>query len=255
MPRARLDPLPDLVRSLPARQLIHLWIAIFSTFSSLGFILDVLARGRHPAPLLALNVVVSGLLAIGYAKAALPRRRWGLVAMIAIHLTYVVVSRFFTPLSATPPGRLVIDAIGMIVAVTVGYTFFLTFISITATRYLRAQAEIAIARDIHRVLVPTVERHIGDFEFLGWSVASGDVGGDRRSRPARQGVARLCGGCLRARRRTRGRDGHVQERAPDAHAGRWLDSLTARRRSRRPDAAQAAADVRDRRVCARGTRS
>ena len=90
----------------------------------------------------------------------------------------LVIPRFFTPFPATPPGRLAIDAIGLLVTVTAGYTFFLTFISITATRYLRAQAEISIARDIHRVLVPAVETRIGDFEFLGCSVASGDVGGD-----------------------------------------------------------------------------
>ncbi len=133
MPRRRLNALPDLVRALPARQLIHLWLAIFGTFSSIGFVLDILTGGRQPAALLALNVIVSGLLAVGYAKVAMP---------------------------------------------TAGYTFFLTFISITATRYLRAQAEIAIASDIHRVLVPAVEKRIGDFECLGCSVASGDVGGD-----------------------------------------------------------------------------
>jgi sigma-B regulation protein RsbU (phosphoserine phosphatase) len=31
---------------------------------------------------------------------------------------------------------------------------------------------------IHRVLVPAIERTIGDYEFFGWSHASGDVGGD-----------------------------------------------------------------------------
>ena len=61
---------------------------------------------------------------------------------------------------------------------TVGYVCFLRFINVTGARYLRAQAEIALARDIHRVLVPDVEKRIGDFEFLGWSHASGDVGGD-----------------------------------------------------------------------------
>ncbi|HEU4691413.1 MAG TPA: PP2C family protein-serine/threonine phosphatase [Vicinamibacterales bacterium] len=179
MPRRSINALPDLIRALPARQLIHFWIAIFSTFSSLGFVLDVLAGGRQPSPLLALNVLACGLLAIGYAKVTLPKQRWGFIAILAAHLAYVfVVPGFFTPLPATPAGRLVIDAIGMIVTVTVGYTFFLTFISVTATRYLRARAEIAIASDIHRVLVPAVEKRIGDFEFLGWSVASGDVGGD-----------------------------------------------------------------------------
>jgi hypothetical protein len=179
MPRRRRNPLPDLVRTLPPRQLLTLWLAIFSTFSSLGFVFDVLSSGRQPAMQLALNVLACGLLAIGYAKVGMPPRLWGYVAVIAAHFAYVLaIPRVFAPLPAAPPGRLMIDAIGMIVTITSGYTFFLTFISMTATRYLRAQAEIAIASDIHRVLVPAVEKRIGDFEFLGWSVASGDVGGD-----------------------------------------------------------------------------
>ena len=178
MPR-RSNPLPDLVRALPARQLIHFWLAIFTTFSSLGFVFDVLAGGRQPVMLLALNVLACGMLAIGYGKVGMPPRLWGYVAVVAAHVTYVfVVPSFFTPLPAPPPRRLMFDAIGLIVTVTTGYTFFLTFISMTATRYLRAQAEIAIASDIHRVLVPAVDKRIGNFEFLGWSVASGDVGGD-----------------------------------------------------------------------------
>ena len=87
MPRRRFNALPDLVRALPARQLIHLWLAIFSTFSSIGFVLDILTGGRQPATILALNVIVSGLLAVGYAKVAMPARRWGYVAMIVAHLT------------------------------------------------------------------------------------------------------------------------------------------------------------------------
>ncbi len=57
MPRRRFNALRDLVRALPARQLIHLWLAIFSTFSSIGLVLDILTGGRQPAALLALNVI------------------------------------------------------------------------------------------------------------------------------------------------------------------------------------------------------
>jgi len=156
-----------------------LWIAIFSTFAMIGFVIDILGRGRQPATLLALNVVFSGLIAVGYAMMSMPARPWGFAAVIAFHITYaVVISRLFNYQPAAPPGRLTLDAIGTMVTVFVGYTCFLWFISATGTRYLRAQAEIALARDIHRVLVPAVNRRIGDFEFLGWSHASGDVGGD-----------------------------------------------------------------------------
>jgi hypothetical protein len=171
--------LPELVRALPSRQLIYLWIAIFSTFAMLGFVVDVGARARQPATLLALNVVFSGLIAVGYWFVSMPMRRWAFTALFAIHLAFLLlVSRRFDMLPGTPPGRLRVDAIGIVVTVFVGYTFFLRFIDVTGVRLLRARAEIAIASDIHRVLVPAIDTRIGGFEFLGWSHASGDVGGD-----------------------------------------------------------------------------
>ena len=180
--------LPDLVRALPPRQLLPLWIAIFSTFSMMGFAIDIIGHGRQPAMLLVLGVVASGLLALGYAVVALPirgsivsdrTRPWGYAAMVAIHITYtIVVPRAFELLPTAPSWRLAIDGVGTIVAAATGYTCFIWFISVTGAGYLRAQAEIALARDIHRVLVPVVDTRIGDFEFLGWSHASGDVGGD-----------------------------------------------------------------------------
>ena len=45
-------------------------------------------------------------------------------------------------------------------------------------RYVRTCTEIALARDIHRLLVPPIARRVGSFEFRGTSVPSGDVGGD-----------------------------------------------------------------------------
>lgn len=177
--RRRLNSLPELVRILPRKQLIYLWVAIFSTFAMIGFVLDILTRGRQPAMLLALNVICSGLFALGYAKVSMPMRKWGYIAMAAAHMAYVfVVPRLFALQTTAAPGRLTFDAVGIIVTVATGYTAFLRFISVTATRYMRAQAEIDLAREIHRVLVPPCERRIGDFEFLGWSHASGDVGGD-----------------------------------------------------------------------------
>jgi sigma-B regulation protein RsbU (phosphoserine phosphatase) len=177
--RGRINSLPELVRILPQRQLMYLWLAIFSTFAMIGFVLDILTRGRQPAALVALNVMFSGVFAVGYAMVSMPMRKWGYAAMVTMHMAYVViVPRLFTLEAPGPPGRLTLDAVGIIVTVAIGYTSFLRFISVTATRYMRAQAEIDLARDIHRVLVPTVEKRIGDFEFLGWSHASGDVGGD-----------------------------------------------------------------------------
>ena len=171
--------LTTLVRTLPTRQLLSLWAAIFSTFAMVGFTMDIVNKGREPNVLLAINVVSWGAVSILYAWLSLPVRKGHLAAAVVGHVVFVVVvNRAFPLLPDTPPGRLTVDAVGIIAAVSVGYTMFLRFINSTAARYLQAQAEIAVARDIHRVLVPAVDCRIGTYEFLGRSDASGDVGGD-----------------------------------------------------------------------------
>jgi len=173
--------MPTLIRTLPWRQLTLFWVAIFSTFAMLGFVLDMLDRGRQPGAFLALNVVMSGLFAIGYAAASMPTRPLAYAGLMALQAAYLafVPGPFRQQFHAVaPPGRLMVDGVGTILTVAIGYSCFLWFINVTAARFLRAQAEIALARDIHRVLVPEVKQTIGDYEFFGWSVASGDVGGD-----------------------------------------------------------------------------
>jgi serine phosphatase RsbU (regulator of sigma subunit) len=178
-PGGQLHSLGELIRTLPPRQLRFLWAAVFSTFSVIGFVLDILTHGRQPPVLLALNVIASGVFAIGYAVASAQRRATNYAVIITAHLGYtLIVPQAFELYAQAPPNRLTLDAIGMLIAMTLGYSMFLRFINVTATRYLRAKAEIDVARDIHRVLTPPIARTIGCYELFGWSVASGDVGGD-----------------------------------------------------------------------------
>jgi serine phosphatase RsbU (regulator of sigma subunit) len=174
-----LPSLTSLVRTLPTGQLLSLWAAIVSTFSMVGFSMDLMHEGREPTMRLAMNVVSMGALSIPYTLFSLPLRMWHLAAVLAGHLAFLaVLSWAFPLLPDAPPGRLILDGIGIIATVMIGYTMFFYFINSTAARYLRVQAEIAVAHDIHRVLVPAIECQIGIYEFLGRSDASGDVGGD-----------------------------------------------------------------------------
>ena len=174
-----LPSLTTLVRTLPTRQLLFLWAAVFSTFSMVGFSMDLLNGGRQPIVRLAINVVSSAAFLTLQTWLSLPVRKGRLAAAIVGFMLFAfVTNRAFPLLPEAPPGRLTLDASGIMAAVMVGYTLFLYFINSTAARYLRAQAEIAVARDIHRVLVPAVDCRIGTYEFLGRSDASGDVGGD-----------------------------------------------------------------------------
>ena len=141
--------------------------------------IDVIVGGRFPIAWLVLTGLVSGGLAVGFTATSL-RRQWvALAVLVAADIVYVViVRRVFQLEPVAPPGRLVLDAIGTLVVISIGSTLFVLFMNVTATRYLRVQAELAVARDMHRVLVPSIAHTIGEYEFYGWSIASGEVGGD-----------------------------------------------------------------------------
>lgn len=178
-PEGRNQSLRELMREVPPRQLVPFWSAIFFTFALLGFAVDVIARGRYPLPLLGAVVISSGLLAIAAVHEGINRRRRMILVMTLAYVAFVeIVSRLFPLQNSAAPWRLTLDAASMIASICVAYLLFLQFINGTAARYLRAQAEIALARDIHRVLVPPVAATHGDFEFFGYSEPSGDVGGD-----------------------------------------------------------------------------
>jgi serine phosphatase RsbU (regulator of sigma subunit) len=54
----------------------------------------------------------------------------------------------------------------------------MTFIRREGSRYLRDHTEIALAKAIHRILVPSIDTCSSTFEFYGASAPSGEVGGD-----------------------------------------------------------------------------
>jgi hypothetical protein len=72
---------------------VLLWLALFSTATSIAFMVDVIAGGRFPIAWLASTGLVSGVLAVGFTATSL-RRQWAaLAALIAADLVYIVVVR------------------------------------------------------------------------------------------------------------------------------------------------------------------
>jgi hypothetical protein len=171
--------LRELMRTVPPRQLVPFWGAIFFTFAIVGFSVDVFQRGRRPLPMLVFVVISLGLLGVATVYWEInQRRRLVVVAAFANVLLLSILNRVFPLQEGPDPRRLTLDASGMLASVIVAFWLFFNFIGGTVARYLRAQAEIALARDIHRVLVPVVTAAHGEYEFFGFSEPSGDVGGD-----------------------------------------------------------------------------
>src|SRR3954453_11070348 len=105
-----------LVRTLPARALVPLGLAIFTLFSTLGWMMDVLKGGRlHPA-VLALSGAVSGLLGVTYAFGSMRRKWWLFLLAFSLNVLYAyagttILNRFPPIGPESVPERLRLDAI------------------------------------------------------------------------------------------------------------------------------------------------
>ena len=176
--------LQALVRELPLTALMPLAAAIFLLFTLLGPVTDMMGGGRQPREIVLGNALLSGVFALGYAFGSMRRQYAWIAITLAAHIAWVVMQR-----PAGPRAELILspdtlrwylrfDAVAVMVAMVGSYTCFLWFLNGTAARYLRARAEIDLAREIHQVLVPQVSTIAGGYEFVGFSAPSGDVGGD-----------------------------------------------------------------------------
>lgn len=179
--RQRLDSsLMRYGREMSIATAVPLAIAIFALFAILGLVIDIWTGGRLPPWIAVRYAALSGLVAVGYAFGLMRRNWWLFGAAIVLQVMLVTVFRG----DAGPPGQLPnaahlrVDGVGVILLLIVSYVSFLAFINGTTMSYLRAQTEIDLAHEIHQVLVPAIAARVGDCEFVGFSAASGEVGGD-----------------------------------------------------------------------------
>jgi hypothetical protein len=179
-------------QSVPATSLSIGLVGVFFLFCTIGFSIDVMQLGREPAIGLALAVSCFGLFAVAFAVAGtvFGRGRWLaiVVVFIAQEITFNLLYWLIPLRPLQPPmdaaqiarmhHRLSFSAYATIAAMVIGYICFLYVMITEGRRYFRAHAEIELATEIHRTLVPAIDSKSGRFEFYGRSVPSGEVGGD-----------------------------------------------------------------------------
>jgi hypothetical protein len=170
------------VRDLPARDFLPLGLAIFSLFSILGPVTDLLDGARRPVLSVVRNSLFSGAIALGYAYGSIRPSLRALLLTVAVQIGWIfLIPRYGgqpLPDAAGLHQRLRFDALWVLASMITSYACFLWFIKSTATRFLRVRAEMELARQIHQVLVPPLAVSHGEFEFAGVSIPSGEVGGD-----------------------------------------------------------------------------
>ncbi|HKV64197.1 MAG TPA: PP2C family protein-serine/threonine phosphatase [Candidatus Acidoferrum sp.] len=167
-------------------------LGVFCIFSTFGIASDILDLGRESTLHFVLGVLLSGLFSTSYALSGFILRKqfWkAFLPLFALHFLLIFALGNWLPTGprleqmnaadiARLQGRLATDAIATIVAVALGYSCFLYSTITEGRRYFREHAEIELAAEIHRVLVPAVDAKLGGYEFYGRSAPSGEVGGD-----------------------------------------------------------------------------
>ncbi len=179
-------------KTVPATSRAIGLLGVFLLFSTIGFSNDVIQLGREPVLVLVLAVFLYGGFAVLYAAAGtvFEKHRWRAIALIFI-VQMVAMNLVYRLIAVPPPPtqmgaadiarmsqRLGVSANANIAAMVLGYVCFV-YVSITeGRRYFRAHAEIELASEIHRTLVPAIDIKSSGFEFYGRSIPSGKVGGD-----------------------------------------------------------------------------
>jgi hypothetical protein len=187
-----MSPTQSFWRQFPRRSTVIFLLGVFLIFSTMAFVNDMMGLGRQPTAALVLSVLILGVFPVLYAFSgfALRFKSWkAIVPIFIVHYSLMSMIAHLLPLPPRPEqmgpteiarldNRLSFDGLATIFAVWLGYGCFIYVSIAESRRYLRVRAEIELAAEIHRVLVPAIETKIGGYEFYGRSFPSGEVGGD-----------------------------------------------------------------------------
>lgn len=155
-------------------------LAVFFTFSSIGFVSDLLNNLHYTYWELFISVVAAGLLSAGYAFAA-TRKPPLIILFLSLQLAYVLLLRPEGTNSITPElldAKFTIVAAGILFSITFGYAFFILFITKVGINHFLMKAEMDLAKSIHEVLVPGIKFQSNRFNVFGKSIPANEVGGD-----------------------------------------------------------------------------
>ncbi|MES2220090.1 MAG: hypothetical protein V4587_03895 [Acidobacteriota bacterium] len=158
----------------------------FLLFATIGLLTISLTPREIPQLLYWTLVLTYGIFAVAYAYVSI-RIHWLLV--FAIMPVEFLLSWWFQNqirmqpllpmLAKTQYFARLNQAIGLAcLMIVLGYTLVVLVIGREGKRFFQVHAEIELASEIHRALVPLINLRMEEFEIYGLSVPSGEVGGD-----------------------------------------------------------------------------
>jgi hypothetical protein len=166
-----------------------LFAVVFLCFAPIGLLSELSSLGQSPWYRVAALTLWSGGMAIVYfAAATTGRPRFIVLAGVVTVLGIFIAKRGVPePPAPTALGPVEVAAlrrhVTVITSLTIAdvalmYASFIWLIQGEGQRFMRAHAEIRLAREIHRTLVPELEGSSATLAWRGVSHPSGEVGGD-----------------------------------------------------------------------------
>ena len=179
----------DSWKKIPRSSLLVFLLGVFFLFGTIGSAIDIMGTGRQPIAPYLLSIVLFGAFAVFYAFTGVLLRGRAVMFIFPMVLVEMFVMSYVLRDIPTPhqmgsvdirhvQKRLGLDAGMTIGCMVLGYICFIYVFITQGKRYFAIHAEMELASEIHRVLVPKIETRIGNFEFYGRSLPSGEVGGD-----------------------------------------------------------------------------
>ena len=171
------------LRTMPVHSQVLFFAGTFFVFLPTGLLTDAAKLGATPVGRLVLNSLIAGGIAVAYSAVARVGVGWMAVLAPFHFFGVAALDRWLGPLGPELAGDVLRARLGLDVGFTVlslvtGFTLLSAFIRVAGARHGRLQAEVDLARQIHRVLVPPLSQRVGGIEVRGVSAPSGEVGGD-----------------------------------------------------------------------------
>lgn len=176
-------------KKIPLASRVMFLLGVFFIFGIIGSAVDTMGMGLQSTTRYLVSIVLFGVFAIVYALSGIMLRGRSWKVIFPVILVEMVVMGNVLRSIPTPSQmdatdithmqrRLALDAGLTIGCMVLAYGSFIYFFISEGRRYFKVHAEMELASEIHRVLVPIIETRIGNFEFYGRSLPSGQVGGD-----------------------------------------------------------------------------
>ncbi len=121
---------------------------------------------------------------MGYAVLFVTRRVRYFPLLVAVQfLLEWLRAKYFPPSATVGDPQILAHQISIVafcatMGIIAAYSLLVHFFHVEGRRYYHVHAEISLASEIHRSLVPVCQRRLDHFEIYGASVPSGEVGGD-----------------------------------------------------------------------------